>query len=724
MRSRLVQARVVRAAVAVSAAVPLALAAAPLAAQASQPASLSQAVALAAGAPGVVSAVPASTTPNIADGTVLAITKIGNKVFVGGTFTAVNPPAMKTGSVPRNYILAYDATTGAVDTAFVPQVDKAVEALIPGPIPNTVYVAGDFNTVNGVKSKSVALLDVNTGQMVPGFKPAPMDGIARSIVLVNGHLIVGGTFGLVNGVAHAGLVSLNPTTGAIQPYINVQLAGHHNYRGTPGQVAGAVGAKAIDVSADGTRLVVVGNFTSADGLARDQIVQIKLDSASASVDTTWATQAFTSPCIEKTYDSWIRGVKFSPDGSYFVVVGTGGNPNLNADGSKSLCDSASRWNVSDTGSNVRPAWVDYTGWDSVNSVAVTDSAVYIGGHFRYVNDSFGWNQSDDGAIARPGIAALDPSNGLPFSWNPGRNPRGDGTYAMYANADGLYTGSDTDWIGNYQYFRGKLAYFPLAGGTVLPANKTPQLPGTVYLVGRSPTGLFGQATDGHQSLSATAANIDIPNYTGGFTHGAFMLDGSMYYFGKSAEDGDTTTLHKRVFNGTTFGPEIQLDPYHDPKWDGVSTGTYVLRYHRGSPVPPVDVNVMTYYEGMAPDIFAGESEQIQGMFYSNGRLYYSLTGKPTLYYRYFTPESGAIGADRFTVPGIDLSTAHGMFLSEDTIYWASAGTGAYWPAAGTGDLMATPFNNGSPDGTKTTVAIAAGAIPLMTSWSSLGMFVM
>jgi hypothetical protein len=50
-----------------------------------------------------------------------------------------------------------------------------------------------------------------------------------------------------------------------------------------------------------------------------------------------------------------------------------------------------------------------------------------------------------------------------------------------------------------------------------------------------------------------------------------------------------------------------------------------------------------------------------------------------------------------------------MFLSGDTVYWA---------AASTGKLMATPFNNGSPDGTKTTVADSS------VSWPSSGMFVL
>ena len=40
---------------------------------------------------------------------------------------------------------------------------------------------------------------------------------------------------------------------------------------------------------------------------------------------------------------------------------------------------------------------------------------------------------------------------MPLAWNPGRNPRGAGAYALLATPQGLYVGSDTNYIGNYQY---------------------------------------------------------------------------------------------------------------------------------------------------------------------------------------------------------------------------------------------------------------------------------
>jgi PKD repeat protein len=181
----------------------------------------------------------------------------------------------------------------------------------------------------------------------------------------------------------------------------------------------------------------------------------------------------------------MRDVSFAPDGSYFIIASTGGQ-GTNTDGTRSSCDTVGRWETSATGSNVRPTWLNYSGVDSFTGLAVTGTAIYAGGHQRWMNNTFGADSAAEGAVPRPGIAALDPANGMPFSWNPGRNPRGVGAFALFANAQGLYVGSDTEWIGNFQYQRKRLAFFPLAGGTVIPTPTTAALPSNVYLAGQLP----------------------------------------------------------------------------------------------------------------------------------------------------------------------------------------------------------------------------------------------
>src|SRR5207244_4678086 len=56
-----------------------------------------------------------------------------------------------------------------------------------------------------------------------------------------------------------------------------------------------------------------------------------------------------------------------------------------------------------------------------------------------------------------------------------------------ATPQGLYVGSDTDYIGNFQYKRDEIAYFPLAGGSAPASTSTSSLPANVYEAGELPT---------------------------------------------------------------------------------------------------------------------------------------------------------------------------------------------------------------------------------------------
>ena len=169
----------------------------------------------------------------------------------------------------------------------------------------------------------------------------------------------------------------------------------------------------------------------------------------------------------------MRDVAFAPDGSYFVIVTTG------AYSAGTLCDTTSRWPTTATGTALQPTWVDYTGGDTLYSVAVTGTAIYVGGHKRWMNNPFAGDRAGPGAVPREGIAALDPVNGLPFSWDPGRD-RGVGVFDMVATSAGLWVGSDTDRIGGETHR--KLAFFPTAGGTTCPSTAPYTLPGTLYNV--------------------------------------------------------------------------------------------------------------------------------------------------------------------------------------------------------------------------------------------------
>jgi hypothetical protein len=421
----------------------------------------------------VPSTVPANQTPAFGNGGVHALVQVGSTMVAGGNFDNVTPPGGSARTVTG--VVAFSASTGQLVAGFDPSLNGDVEDLLPGPTPGTVYLAGSFTRVNGAAQSHVTLLDISTGEIVDGFRPAATNGKVNALTTAHGRLLLGGTFTTVGGQQHRGLGSLDPETGALDPLVGVDVTGHHNDTGSGAQ--GAVGVRDMEATSDGDKVAVVGNFKQADGLARDQLVVLDVTNSSAAVDADWRTRRYEPYCYSWAFDSYMRGVAVSPDDSFFVVSTTGGgNPGT-------LCDAASRFDFDTTGDDVQPTWVDNAGGDTLWGIEVTENAVYVGGHQRWMNNAEGRDSNGQGSVPRPGLAALDPDSGLPLSWNPGRNPRGEAAYAIYGTPDGLWVGSNTAWIGNRQFRRPRLAFFSLADGAAPAAESTPSLPGDVYLGG-------------------------------------------------------------------------------------------------------------------------------------------------------------------------------------------------------------------------------------------------
>lgn len=604
----------------------------------------------------IVSANPADNTPQVLDGQVRAIAVVGDRVVVGGSFTQIRNQGSTT-ILAQPYVFAFDRATGAIDTNFLPQVDDKVEALAAAPDGQSVFVGGYFDTVNGVARDELTKLDVATGIEDPVFRSTTSSHV-RDLVVRGNVLFVAGAFCKIRGIARCGLAAVDATTGKVNP--NLDLPFTDPRTGTRQVVK-------IDVTPDGSKLVAIGNFTRVAGLDRTEVAVLNLGDLSVPATVAdWQTDRWKAACSTK-YSSYITDVDISPDGTYFVLVSTG------AGFTGTLCDSATRWELSATGSALQPTWIDYTGGDSLTAVAISGSAIYVGGHHRWENNTLGHDSAAPSAVPRSGLAALDPVNGLPYSWNPGRS-RGRGVFALVTTDDGLYLGSDTEKLGGE--FHARTGFFPLAGGTEIPASIPGTLPGSLYAMPLA-GGLTARSFDGSTFGSPTAVTTGVD-----WTHarGAFMISGRLY---TGWDDGH---LYVRSYDGTTIGA-------------------------------PVDLNSWMSFAN------------VSGMFFDNGRVYFTVSGDTKLYYRYFTPESGVVGADAFVVSGSgdgrNWSLVQGMTLANGKLYYTLKGTPKKGPKPATpdGNLYSLDWANGAPATGQTPTLLSGPTKGDGLNWSSRGLFV-
>jgi hypothetical protein len=389
----------------------------------------------------VVSADPANFTPNVASGAVHKFVQVGGTMYAAGAFSSVSTPAGVSpgGTFARSNIVAFDASTGVI-SSFAPSVNGEVWALASDGA--SLWIGGTFTSVNGTARRGVAKLNRTTGAVDTAFNTNLASGKVTELALVGGRLIAGGTF-------PGKLRAVNRNTGANTGYLNLSISGSVTSN------AGPVEVYRFAVNPAGTRLVAVGNFTSVRGQTRYRAFMLDLGATSGTLST-WYYPPLQNLCRAASLPDYMRDVDFSPDGSWFAFVSTGFIPQAGGVG-RDLCDATARFETNDA-NPASPTWINYTGGDTLHSVAATDAAVYVQGHQRWLDNPQGSNAAGPGAVSRPGIGAINPSTGLALSWNPTKE-RGVGGKDLYVTSQGLWVGSDTNRIGGET--RRRIALMPV-----------------------------------------------------------------------------------------------------------------------------------------------------------------------------------------------------------------------------------------------------------------------
>ena len=180
--------------------------------------------------------VPTKKTPWVLDGEVTKIVQVGNTMIAGGLFTQVADPMNGTPYTRQN-LFAFDATTGLVSQTFNPTVDGQVQQLLPGPTRRHRLRRRRLHQDQrqGPQPPPAAQHQHRPGGARRSRRRRTNGGIETMELLPGNRLFIGGFFTKIGGVDHGQLATLNATTGALDPFMDITVAGHHNNSGAGAQ---------------------------------------------------------------------------------------------------------------------------------------------------------------------------------------------------------------------------------------------------------------------------------------------------------------------------------------------------------------------------------------------------------------------------------------------------------------------------------------------------------
>jgi hypothetical protein len=311
------------------------------------------------GAVSATTGAPASWNPPEPSSGVIALVAADDGVLAGGEFNGFD-------SRPRTSVAAIDLDTGVLlPLAAHPQGRYAwVDALAPQG--RSVFVAGEFDRIDGRRRRALAKLDAQTGKAQRFDARVGPVWTTLSALAVHGHrLYVGGDFRRIGGSPRRGLAALDTSTG----------------RATRWRADADRAVRGLAI--DGHRLYVTGAFTRLGGHRRRHLAAIDLRNGRV---TDWNPNP----------DGPVRALAFADGrvylGGRFRHVGGHRTTNLAA--------------VNTSDGNVQP-WQPRAD-AAVHALAVIGGTVYAGGAFTSISGT-----------PRKHLAGLDARSGAPTPWNPG-----------------------------------------------------------------------------------------------------------------------------------------------------------------------------------------------------------------------------------------------------------------------------------------------------------------
>jgi large repetitive protein len=409
--------------------------------------------------------------PRITSGEIFDLEYIGDRIYMVGGFTTIrNNAGNNTTSYNQRYLAAFNLQTGLVDANFRPTFDNTVQDVEASPDGTKLFVAGRFNTVNGVTKRKFASINPTTGATVAGFT-AHANGAGTELEATNTTVYLGGQFTQINAAPKVGLAAVDANTGAL-----IGRSGQ-NPRGTwNNDISGGIGpngslnVQELKISPDQSKLMVVHTGRQIAGQDRYGVGLINITTGQL---LPWRTRLWEDNLPNVGGVQRIYAGDIAPNGEYFVVgSGSGGDrPPIN--------DTAVAFSINGN-DFVEPLWVSRM-FDSVYSIAISEVGIYAGGHMNWVesptardpwpgldDQGYGTGQGlsgyglGDDVLRRDHVTSISPSVGKALNWNPGSNSF-EGNKAMLVHPRGLVTGGDATTQGSQNVGR-------IAGYNLLPTT--------------------------------------------------------------------------------------------------------------------------------------------------------------------------------------------------------------------------------------------------------------
>ena len=400
-----------------------------------------------------VSPTPANTPQLNATGVVEQVRQLvqcGSTMYAVGTFTSIKKG---TTVYARSNVFSFGATSPYTVTSWAPAVNGIVNSIaFNGTDCSHAYIGGKFTAVGATKVGNLAEISTSTGAVVTGFGHTA-NGQVNTLRGVGGHILAGGYYTTINGsTANPYMTSLNPATGKDDGFVHLNISGNYQF---PGVSTNPTRVWNQELSHGGTLDLVMGDFTTAGGVPRQQIFMLNLATSPATV-TGWTSPEWDGSAGEATPQDpthgypfecdtsepfYIQAAAWSPDDTTVYIGTTGYHPfgwPVGATKRTGLCDAAAAFPA--TQAQVLHTWVNYTGCDSLFSAAADASTAYFGGHERWSQNPNDCDAQGPGAISAPGFEGLSPATGV-LTFNPTR-ARGLGADDMTDTSAGLWIASD------------------------------------------------------------------------------------------------------------------------------------------------------------------------------------------------------------------------------------------------------------------------------------------